>query len=247
MAMIGKRIAVLTALLVFWGGAIAEDAAGDAKLDAVRQTISTMFPQVLPENVVRSPVDGWYAITQGTVVAYISDDGKYLLQGDIIDLHTQRNLSEDSRNESRKNLIASISADRYITFSPKEVRHSVAVFTDIDCTYCRRLHQQIQQYMDEGIEIRYLLYPRNGPNSGAWQSATDVWCAEDRNEALTLAKLDKKFKTSNCDASSITENYALGRDVGLRGTPAILLEDGTLVSGYLPAAQLAKSLDAPAD
>jgi thiol:disulfide interchange protein DsbC len=109
------------------------------------------------------------------------------------------------------------------------------------------LHSQIQQYLDQGIEIKYLLYPRNGPQSAAWQDATDVWCAADRNNALTLAKLDKKFETSQCDASVITRNYALGRDVGLTGTPAIMLEDGTLVSGYLPAPQLAKALDSAAD
>ncbi len=247
MGMFGKRIAVLAALVVFCNAALAEELAVDSKLAAVRVTISTMFPEIKPEDVIPSPVDGWFAINKGTIVAYVSADGKYLLQGDIIDLQSQRNITEDSRNVSRKKLIDAVPAENYITFSPEKVRHSVAVFTDIDCTYCRRLHSQIQQYLDQGIEIRYLLYPRNGPNSKAWQDATDVWCAKDRNKALTLAKLDQKFETSSCDASIITKNYALGGDVGLRGTPAIMLEDGTLVSGYLPASQLAKALDSAAD
>jgi thiol:disulfide interchange protein DsbC len=247
MASFGKRITVCITLLVLSGWTAAEDVVVDKELAAVRETITTMFPEILPNDVIPSPVVGWYAINKGTIVAYVSADGKYLIQGDIIDLHTQRNITEDSRNESRKTLMAAVPEDQFITFSPAKVRHSVAVFTDIDCTYCRRLHSQIQQYLDQGIEIKYLLYPRNGPHSGAWQDATDVWCAADRNDALTLAKLDKKFETSKCDASVITRNYALGRDIGLRGTPAIMLEDGTLVSGYMPASQLAKALDSAAD
>lgn len=247
MAPFGKRITVCIALLVLSGWTVAEDVVVDKELAAVRETISTMFPEILPQDVIPSPVAGWYTINKGTIVAYVSADGKYLMQGDIIDLHTQRNITEDSRNESRKTLMATVPAEQFITFSPEKVRHSVAVFTDIDCTYCRRLHNQIQQYLDQGIEIKYLLYPRNGPNSGAWQEATDVWCAADRNDALTLAKLDKKFETSKCDASVIARNYALGSDIGLRGTPAIMLEDGSMVNGYLPASQLAKALDTAAD
>ena len=108
------------------------------------------------------------------------------------------------------------------------------MFTDIDCTYCRRLHSQIQQYLDLGIEVRYLMYPRNGPASQAWSKAEDVWCSADRQNALTQAKLDRDFPTASCDASIVQDHYVLGRDVGLSGTPAIVLEDGTLISGYLP-------------
>ena len=139
-----------------------------------------------------------------------------------------------------------VAADNFITFSPKKVDYSVAVFTDIDCTYCRRLHRQIQEYLDQGIEVRYLLYPRNGPQTDSWKKAADVWCAKDRNTALTAAKMDQEFETRPCNSDSITTIFALGQDIGLRGTPAIVFADGTLVAGYLPAAQLRKSLDSAA-
>ncbi len=128
-------------------------------------------------------------------------------------------------------------------FSPVEVKHTVTVFTDIDCTYCRRLHSQIDDYLAHGIQVRYLLYPRNGPASRAWNTSEEVWCSNDRGNALTLAKLDKDFPTASCDASTVQEHYAIGRDVGLSGTPAIVLEDGTLIGGYLPPDQLKARLE----
>ena len=228
------------------GLAFAEANVDTEELERVRATITAMFPEINGEDVVPSPVKGLYAISKGTIVAYISGDGRYLMQGDIIDLQTQRNVTEDSRTLSRKVIMDKVEAGSYITFSPKKVDYSVVVFTDIDCTYCRRLHRQIQDYMDKGIEVRYLLYPRNGPSTDSWKKAADVWCAADRNSALTAAKLDQEFKTQSCDSDVIATNYALGQDVGLRGTPAIVFADGTLVAGYLPADQLRKSLDAAA-
>ena len=217
--------------------------ADDAELESVRQKVGEMFDMIEPENVGPSPIEGWYTIHQGSIVAYISADGRYLLQGDLIDLDRQENLSDNVRNESRRDLMASISDEDAIVFSPEEVKFSVAVFTDTDCTYCRRLHAQIDQYLEHGIEVRYLMYPRNGPASPAWTVAEQVWCSSDRQNALTLAKLGKEFPTSDCDASMVQKHYVLGRDVGLSGTPAIVLEDGTLIGGYLPPAALDARLE----
>jgi thiol:disulfide interchange protein DsbC len=168
----------------------------------------------------------------------VSADGRYLLQGDLIDLDTNVNLSEESRTTARRELMSSVNDDQFIAFTPSDVKFTVTVFTDVDCTYCRKLHSQIDDYLAEGIEVRYLLYPRNGPASRSWSTSEDVWCARDRHQALTDAKLDRGIDTQKCDASAVTEHYALGQDVGLRGTPAIVFADGTLVSGYLPPATL---------
>jgi thiol:disulfide interchange protein DsbC len=220
--------------------AMAED---DAQLELVRQKVDEMFDMIEPENVSTSPVDGWYTIQRGSIIAYISGDGRYLLQGDLIDLDNQLNLSEATRTDARRKLMATVTDDEVIAFTPSEVKYSVAVFTDVDCTYCRRLHSQIEEYMAHGIEIRYLLYPRNGPASPSWNTAEEVWCASDRANALTLAKLDKDFKTSNCDSTIVQDHYVIGRDVGLNGTPAIVFDDGTLVAGYLPPDELAARLE----
>ena len=91
--------------------------------------------------------------------------------------------------------------------------------------------------MDLGIEVRYVLYPRNGPASRAWTTSEDVLCASDRGSALTAAKLDRKFETTKCETSLLSRHYSLGQDIGLTGTPAIILEDGTLIGGYLSPAR----------
>jgi len=214
----------------------------DAELAAVRAMVAEEFKELAPDDVSRSPIEGWYTVRKGAIVGYISADGRYLLQGDIIDLEEQVNLSDAARNEARTEMMAGIADDEAIVFSPDVVRHRVSVFTDIDCGYCRRLHRQIDDYLEEGIEVRYLLYPRGGPTSESWVKAQRVWCADDRNEALTLAKQDKQFESRSCDSAMVSEHYALGQDVGLRGTPAIVFEDGTLWSGYLTADQLSAQL-----
>ena len=118
----------------------------------------------------------------------------------------------------------------------------MSVFTDVDCTYCRRFHNQIDQYLAQGIKVRYLLYPRNGPESESWRTAERVWCAADRKQALTLAKLDRDFESKSCDASIVHDHFELGHEVGLSGTPALVLDDGTLISGYLPPAELSERM-----
>jgi thiol:disulfide interchange protein DsbC len=213
---------------------VADAVAADDKLESVRKKLSGMFEQIEPENINPSPIEGWYAVQKGSTIAYVSGDGRYLLQGDLIDLDTEVNLSETSRNSARRDLLASLDQDQLITFSPAEVKHTITVFTDVECTYCRRLHSQIDEYLAHGIEVRYMLYPRYGPASQSWNTSEEVWCATDRNKALTAAKLDRKFESSACDASIVQDHYVLGQQVGLSGTPAILLADGTLISGYLP-------------
>ena len=232
---------LLAAVLLFFAvPATAEEVS--VELQKVRDTVAERFAEISPEEIFESPIPGWYTIRKGAIIAYISGDGRYLLQGDLIDLQENANLSEESRNDARVIMMSAVPNDQLIVFSPAEVQHTVSIFTDIDCTFCRRLHSQIDQYMEQGIEVRYFLYPRNGPTSPSWAKAENVWCADNRNEALTLAKLDQEFPTRTCDASIVSKHYLIGQDVGLRGTPAIVLDDGTLFSGYMPADQLKQAI-----
>ena len=233
-----------TAALVLF--AVSVTALADTQLDSVREKISGMFEEIEPTDIDVSGIDGWYKLQKGGIVVYVSDDGRYLMQGDIIDLDRQVNLTEESRNVARRNLMSTLDDGQVIAFSPADVKHSVTIFTDIDCGYCRRLHAQIDEYLDQGIEVRYLLYPRNGPASVAWSTSEDVWCSADRQEALTAAKLDREFESHSCDASVVQDHYVLGREVGLSGTPTIILEDGTLIGGYMPPAALAARLESAA-
>lgn len=238
---IARIITALIATIVLPISAIAAE--NEAELEAVRAKVSGMFDMIDPGDIVASPVDGWYTVQKGSIVAYVSGDGRYLLQGDLIDLDRGVNLTELSRNDARRVLVASLKDEDSILFSPAEVKHSVTVFTDIDCTYCRKLHSEINAYMDQGIAVRYVLYPRNGKRSRAWTTSENVWCSNDRNNALTAAKLDREFQTSSCDASMIARHYELGQQIGLTGTPAIVTEDGTLIGGYMPADALSARLE----
>ena len=242
--MTNKYFKTATALLASLFAASPAWSADSAEVPAEeRERLAEMFESIDPENVKSSPLDGWYTIQKGSLVAYISQDGRYLLQGDLIDLDTKVNLSELSRTDARRDLMSELANDEVIMFSPDEVKYSVAIFTDVDCTYCRRLHSQIEQYMANGIEVRYLLYPRGGPASAAWNTSEAVWCAKDRSEALTLAKLDREFESASCDASIVQDHYVLGQEVGLAGTPAIVLDDGELIAGYLPPDALKARLE----
>lgn len=236
--------ALIASLVLPISAVSAED---DAGLEAVRAKVAGMFDMIDPGDINASPVDGWYTVQKGSIVAYVSADGRFLLQGDLIDLDRGVNLTELSRNDSRRELVASLSDEEAILFSPADPKYSVTVFTDIDCTYCRKLHSEIEQYMSQGIAVRYVLYPRNGRRSRAWTTSENVWCANDRSSALTAAKLDREFATSACDASMIARHYKLGQDIGLTGTPAIVTEDGTLIGGYVPAATLSTRLQQAAD
>ena len=218
----------------------------DDQLEQVRDKVSSMFETINRKDVRPSPVDGWYTIQKGSIVAYISGSGRYLLQGDLIDLDNNINMSETARTDARREIMSTVKDEDVIAFSPVEKKYSVSIFTDVECTYCRRLHNQIDEYMAHGIEVRYLMYPRNGPSSRAWATAEEIWCASDRNGALTAAKSDRKFASTDCDARIVQDQYAMGQEIGLSGTPAIVLGDGTLISGYVPPDQLKAQLDAAA-
>jgi len=116
------------------------------------------------------------------------------------------------------------------------------VFTDLDCGYCRKLHSEMAKYNELGIRVRYLFFPREGPDTESWDKAVSVWCSANRNDALTRAKKGETIKAAKCKPNPVQRDYELGQDVGLRGTPAIVLPDGDLLPGYVPPAMLAQRL-----
>jgi thiol:disulfide interchange protein DsbC len=132
-----------------------------------------------------------------------------------------------------------------IVFKPKDgkVKHTVTVFTDVDCGYCRQFHREIDKVTALGIEVHYLFFPRTGPNTESWEKAERVWCAPDRNAALTKAKLGGDLPKPTCGNTPVEDHWSLGRKIGVRGTPSMFSESGELIGGYLPPATLAKALD----
>ena len=130
-----------------------------------------------------------------------------------------------------------------MVFAPeKEVKHTISVFTDIDCGYCRKLHQEMAEYNKHGIKVRYLAYPRAGVGSEAYEKAVSVWCADDRQKAMTAAKTGGELKQKTCD-NPVEAQFMLGQQLGISGTPALMLEDGQIFPGYVPADRLITMLD----
>ena len=193
------------------------------------------------EDIQPSPVPGLYEVVSGTDVGYVSADGRFYVDGDVFDMQTRRNLTDQRRKEGRVALLKGIQDSDTIVFAPKDAKYTLDVFTDVDCTYCRKLHAQIDQFNSLGIKVRYLMFPRSGPGSPAWQQAQAVWCSADRRDALTRAKRGEHVEAKPCK-DSIAKQYALGEELGVRGTPGIFTEDGEYIAGYMPPAQLLQHL-----
>ncbi len=204
--------------------------------------ISKAFPEVPVENIVPSPIEGLYEMRDGAQVMYVTDDGRFLIQGDVFDVEAETNLTEARRSTARLSAVEDLGESSMIVFEPDESTHTVTVFTDIDCGYCRKLHRQMAGYNDLGIKVRYMFYPRSGPDTESWYKAESVWCADDRNTALTEAKSGKVMAAADCATTPVGIHYELGRSFGIRGTPAILTDSGELIGGYLPPDELIEYL-----
>ena len=234
------RFHTLTLALLVCAAAPALRAADDAGLAAAKARIAEKYPQVSAEQVHPSPVEGLFEIAVGGQIAYMTADGKHLFQGELIDLDANVNLTERRRSKARAKAMAGVDEKDMIIFAPEKVKHTVTIFTDVDCAYCRKLHREMAELNAQGLRVRYVFYPRSGPNTPSWKTAEKVWCADDRNAAITAAKADQPFESEPCDDTPIQQHWELGHAVGLQGTPAVVTEGGDLIAGYLPAAALAE-------
>ncbi len=198
------------------------------------------------ENIRPSPIAGLYEVSSGTEIGYVSADGRFYVDGDVFDMSSKHNLTEDKRKQGRLTLLAGLKDSDAIVFSPKgAVEHTVTVFTDVDCVYCRQMHQEIGELNRHGIRVRYLMFPRGGPDTESWGKAESVWCSADRKDALTRAKRGEKLAPGRCE-TPIAAQYELGRQLGVSGTPGIITETGEFLAGYASAAYLAAYLEEPA-
>jgi thiol:disulfide interchange protein DsbC len=211
--------------------------ADDAEVEVIRQALVRVTGDAVPDAIEPSPATGLYEVTFGPKLFYVSRDGRYLIQGNMVDLQTLQNLTEEREKVLRKDAIEAIGEENMVIFPAKNPQHEITVFTDVDCTYCRKLHSEINDINRRGITVRYLFFPRSGPDTPSYYKSESVWCAKDRNKALTDAKAGKTLEEKRCD-NPIDKHLALVSELGLRGTPAIVLEDGTVFPGYMPADKL---------
>ncbi len=214
----------------------------DPSVGRIYNALKGVLTTLEKSDITPSPVPGLYEVLVGARLYYVSGDGKYLISGKMINLKDGSDVTEKKVAQARKRMIDAVGEKNMIIFGPDKPKHTVTVFTDVDCGYCRKLHSQIKGYNALGIRIRYLFYPRAGLDSDSARKAVAVWCASDRKKALTEAKQGKRIPYKECK-NPVANDYLLGNLVGVNGTPALVLEDGELLTGYLPPARLKTVLD----
>lgn len=242
------QLALMSTLLVAQSGYAEEDKA----VATVKAAIKSLGLKDNPEKITKSILPGLYEVVVGQYVLYVSDDGKYMLQGDLYDVQRRVNLTDEIRSEGRLKAMQELDEDTMIVFAPKSgsPKFTITAFTDIDCGYCRKLHSQMKAYNDLGIEVRYASYPRAGMNSPSYDKAVAVWCAVDRNNSMNIAKAgaslsqlkeQKQVDDKSCK-DPIAQHMKIAHMVGVTGTPTLVMEDGTVLPGYLPPDRLLEEL-----
>lgn len=226
-----------TSLSAFANGVLAVPDANDP--------IVTKFAElgVTVKHINPSPVAGLKELITDKGVLYASPDGQFLMQGTLIDLNNRSNLTEQALNGVRKEGLSDYE-ESMIVYKAKDEKHSITVFTDISCGYCRKLHRELDDLLEAGITVKYLAFPRGGLQGSGYADLMNVWCAKDQQSALTEAKAGAETMAVQGCAAPIAEHYQLGQSFGISGTPAIILEDGTMIPGYQPAAALSAALEA---
>jgi thiol:disulfide interchange protein DsbC len=230
-----KRYFVL--LLLLWAGF-----AQAAETDQLMAQLEKLLPQVKIDSLRPIEGTGFYeAVINGEII-YFSADARYAMQGSLVSLETKTNLTEQRKVSLRKAMLDQLDEKDMIIFEPKKTEHTLTVFTDIDCVYCRKMHSEMEQYNELGIRIRYMSYPRGGIGSASYDDAVTVWCAEDRRDAMTRAKSGEELEAKTCD-NPVKAEFEMGQKMGVSGTPALFMESGQMLPGYVPPERLKQILE----
>ncbi|WMP17717.1 DsbC family protein [Thiothrix lacustris] len=206
--------------------------------------LKPMFGGSAPDSLKATPLANIFEAKFGGEIIYVSGDARYVLVGDLIDAQTKSSLTEASRSADRQGIMKTIDASKTIEFKAKgDEKHILYVFTDVDCPFCVKLHKEVPALNEAGVTVRYLAYPRAGVGSPAYKKMVNVWCADNKQEALTKVKNGETIETKEC-ANPVADDFALGQKLGVNGTPALVTADGLMIPGFRPAADLVKMLDA---
>ena len=217
---------------------ISTNAVSDEALDRVHNALNSILPQSLPLNsVIESPISGVYEALINNQIYYVFEKDGYLIIGDAIDLRSGASLSDKKTEEAIYGVVNSTPSGDMVVFAAAAPKRHVTVFTDIDCGYCRRFHQEVPQLTAAGMEVRYMAFPRAGVESESYNKIVNVWCSDDQQKAMTDAKNGVKLPTASC-TNPVADQYRQGVQAGINGTPTLMLDDGTMIGGYVPADEL---------
>lgn len=213
--------------------------AAEAGTEQLRQALAKSMPNVKPNKISATAIEGLYEVIVGSQVVYMSVDARYMIEGDLFDLTTKKNVSEDAKSVIRLTALDGLGAENMLVYRPEKVKNTITVVTDIDCPYCRRLHSEIPDYMKNDIEVRYIFMPLKGASD--MKKTVSVWCSDDPQLALDIAKSGGDVEEKTCK-NPIRDHLKLARELGVRGTPAIIMEDGQMLPGYVPVDKLVAEL-----
>ncbi|MEW8508252.1 MAG: DsbC family protein [Candidatus Thiodiazotropha sp.] len=228
--------------LFLTGPVVAEPSKQNAEIQQVRDGVKKILKKGSISSVTPAKVKGLYEVMIGPQLYYVSSDGKYLLSGNLYDIDTREDLTTPKVAKAKAKAIEAVGEENMVVFAPEKTAHTVTIFTDIDCGYCQKLHSEIKQYTDLGIKVRYLMYPRAGIGSDSFDKAVTVLCSDDRNDAMTRSKAGERLAKKEC-VNPVEQHWALGRTLGVNGTPAIFLQSGDMLPGYIPAQRMSAILN----
>lgn len=209
---------------------------------AIEERVRALVPEIETLAIAETPIPGMMEVQLNNEILYMSEDGRYLVQGRMIDLDTQTDLTDAAKSVVRREKLAGLDESQMVSFGPENAEYELMVFTDTDCGYCRRLHEQIDAYIDEGIRINYLAFPRAGAGSETFNTMVSVWCSDDQQGAMNIAKSGQQPPEAKCD-SPVAAQYQLGKSLGVTGTPSMMTPNGDMIPGYVPPKQLRQRLD----
>lgn len=213
---------------------------------AVLKRLQTIVPgDVKDAKITKTSVNGIYQVKVGLTVVYMSKDGKYLLNGNMIDLDSGKNLTKVAIAKARKMALDGIDESSLIIYPAKEgkdkAKHTITVFTDVDCPYCKKFHKEIPALTDAGVNVRYISFPRAGVGSPSYFKAVSVWCAKNPQKAMGDAMNGLELDKTQCK-NPINQHLQYAQEFEVNGTPNIILDNGALLPGYVPANKLLKVL-----
>ena len=222
---------------------VSNASADSADNERIKAAVKKVLPDAEVTSIEIAPLSGMYEVMVGPTALYVSGDGRYIVKGDIFDISTLENLTRSRQAKARIDAFQALDINNVIEFAPAsgETKRTLYVYTDIDCGYCRKLHLEVDQLTDAGIAVRYLAYPRSGLKGEAYAKAVAVWCAENRQSALTQSKAGRAVSSPRCD-NPVADHHRLGEAMGIRGTPAVYSDNGEQLGGYVPAGDLIRML-----
>ncbi len=204
----------------------------------IEAKISRLLPaQMKIEAISESPMPGVYEVTAGNQNLYVHVKDNFAMIGDVYDTKRQVNLGDERKAQKMAKAIDSLDEAEMIVMGKADTERYVTVFTDIDCPYCQRFNNTIPKLNAAGMRVRYMMFPRAGLKSQSYKDAVSVWCADDQEAAMNVAKAGGKVEAKTCE-NPIAQQYLLGQKIGVRGTPTMVLDSGQLIPGFVPADKL---------